>query len=209
MSDVIVLIPGILGSVLVKDGREVWGVSGSSIASNLMTFRGALRSLELPRGVGHDDPKDGVTAPRVLPRLYMVPTFWKADGSTLEMGSPVPCRILGDQGLTNVDATLEEFAMDRGSAPQRVSQAHGADQLANFERHLRSAATMLRLPSPEQAKTGTMPMDTVTSRLGALLLRRGDHPAALADLRLYELAGCAGDGDHRVQAEVSCLRPLT
>ena len=32
MSDVIVLIPGILGSVLVKDGKEVWGASGSSIA---------------------------------------------------------------------------------------------------------------------------------------------------------------------------------
>lgn len=34
----------------------------------------------MPHGVGHDDPKDGITAPRVLPSLYMVPTFWKADG---------------------------------------------------------------------------------------------------------------------------------
>ena len=80
MSDVIVLIPGILGSVLVKDGREVWGASGSSIAGNLMTFGKALRALELPYGIGHDDPKDRVTAPRVLPSLYMVPKFWKADG---------------------------------------------------------------------------------------------------------------------------------
>jgi hypothetical protein len=80
MSDVIVLMPGILGSVLVKDGKEVWGASGSSIAGNLMTFGKALRALELPHGIGHDDPKDGVTAPRVLPSLYMVPTFWKADG---------------------------------------------------------------------------------------------------------------------------------
>ena len=56
MSDVIVLIPGILGSVLVKDGREVWGASESSVASNLMTFGKALRALELPHGIGHDDP---------------------------------------------------------------------------------------------------------------------------------------------------------
>src|SRR6202022_1236783 len=80
MSDVIVLIPGILGSVLVKDGREVWGASGSGFSGNLVTFGKALRELELPHGIGHDDPKDRVTAPRVLPSLYMVPTFWKADG---------------------------------------------------------------------------------------------------------------------------------
>jgi len=80
MSDVIVLIPGILGSVLVKDGREVWGASGSSVVGNLITFGRALKGLELPRRVGHNDPKDGVVAPRVMPRLHMVPTFWKADG---------------------------------------------------------------------------------------------------------------------------------
>lgn len=80
MPNVIVLIPGILGSVLVNDGQEVWGASGSSIVSNLLTFGGAIKGLELPAGLGHDDPKDGVTAPRVLPKLYMVPKFWKADG---------------------------------------------------------------------------------------------------------------------------------
>jgi len=80
MSDVIVLIPGILGSVLVKDGRAIWGASGSSIGNNLITFGGALKELELPSGLGHNDPNDGVTAPRILPKLFMVPTFWKADG---------------------------------------------------------------------------------------------------------------------------------
>ncbi len=80
MTDVIVLIPGILGSVLVKDGKEIWGASGSSIARNLISFGSSLIKLELPQGTGHSDPKDGVTAPRVLPSLYMVPTFWKADG---------------------------------------------------------------------------------------------------------------------------------
>ena len=59
---------------------------------------------------------------------------------TLRSGPPLPCHIFGDRGLTNVDAELEEFAVDPGSAPQRIGQAHGADQLPDFERHLGSAA---------------------------------------------------------------------
>jgi pimeloyl-ACP methyl ester carboxylesterase len=81
MSDIVVLIPGILGSVLVdKDGREVWGASGKSIAHNLITFGKSLNSLELPSGVGHDDPKDGIVAPRTLPNLGMIPRLMKVDG---------------------------------------------------------------------------------------------------------------------------------
>jgi pimeloyl-ACP methyl ester carboxylesterase len=79
MPDVLVLVPGILGSVLVRDGREVWGVS-RSIAGNLLTFGRELRNLKLEPGVGHEDPKDGVEATRILPRLYLIPIFWKADG---------------------------------------------------------------------------------------------------------------------------------
>jgi pimeloyl-ACP methyl ester carboxylesterase len=80
MRDVIVLVPGILGSVLAKDGREVWGASAQSIALNLRTFGRAIKDLKLEQGIGHEDPKDGVSAPRILPRLFMIPTFWKADG---------------------------------------------------------------------------------------------------------------------------------
>ena len=32
----------------------------------------------------------------------------------------MPCHIFGDRGLPNVDAELEEFAMNSGSSPQRV-----------------------------------------------------------------------------------------
>ena len=49
--------------------------------------------------------------------------------------------------------------MDPGSAPQRVGQAHVTDQLTNFEWDPWPAAARSRLPSPEQAKTGTMPTD--------------------------------------------------
>ena len=49
--------------------------------------------------------------------------------------------------------------MDSRSTPQRIGEAHGADQLANFERHLWPATARSRLPSPEQAKTRAMPTD--------------------------------------------------
>jgi hypothetical protein len=80
----------------------------------------------------------------------------KGTSSNPEIGA---CHILGDRGLTNVDAELEKLSMDAGSTPQRIGQAHGADQLANFERHLRSAAATSRLPSPERAKPRAMPTD--------------------------------------------------
>jgi hypothetical protein len=64
-----------------------------------------------------------------------------------------------DRGLANVDVEFMKLSMGLGSAPQRVGQAHGADQPTHFERRLQSAASRSRLPSPEQAKTGTMPPD--------------------------------------------------
>jgi len=48
----------------------------------------------------------------------------------------MPRHIFGNRDLTNIDAEFEEFATDPGSAPQRVGEAHGTDQLMNFDRHL-------------------------------------------------------------------------
>jgi len=68
----------------------------------------------------------------------------------------VPCHVFGDRGLANFDAELEELAMDPGRTPERVGEA---DELPDFECHLRSAAASSRFPSPEQTKTSTMPTD--------------------------------------------------
>ena len=67
--------------------------------------------------------------------------------------------ILGDRGLTHIDAKLEELAVDPRCTPERVRQAHAADQLTNFEWHFRPANSSARLPAPEQAKPGPMPAD--------------------------------------------------
>lgn len=80
MSDLIVLIPGLMGSVLVKDEQEIWAASGRTVLNNLFHLKGSVAELRLPDGLGAGDPKDGVSAPRVLPQLAILPTFWKADG---------------------------------------------------------------------------------------------------------------------------------
>ena len=45
------------------------------------------------------------------------------------------CHILGNRRLTHINAEFEDFAMDPRSAPERVGEAHVADQLADFEWH--------------------------------------------------------------------------
>ena len=85
MSDVIVLLPGITGSVLQNgDGKVVWGYSAGTIVKAL--FSGAAnirRELALP----HDDPEvddlgDGIQASGLMPDLHLLPGLWKIDGYT-------------------------------------------------------------------------------------------------------------------------------
>jgi pimeloyl-ACP methyl ester carboxylesterase len=77
-----VLLPGITGSVLKKNGRVVWGFSASTIAKALFTLGGSMeRDLALP----HDDPTvddlgDGITADALMPDLHLLPGIWKIDG---------------------------------------------------------------------------------------------------------------------------------
>src|SRR5438105_45396 len=83
MSDVIVLLPGILGSVLEKNGKKIWGLSASSFVRAFATLGGSIKDLELHSDPDEDvDIGDGVTAPRVLPDVHMVPGLWKIDGYT-------------------------------------------------------------------------------------------------------------------------------
>src|SRR5262249_24028951 len=67
--------------------------------------------------------------------------------------------ILANRSLTHINGEFEELAMDPGSAPQRVGEAHVADQLADFDRYFWPANSRPRLPSPEQAETSAMPAD--------------------------------------------------
>lgn len=81
MRDMIVLLPGITGSVLEKDGKELWGLSFRAFWNLLPRPTVALQQLKL----GKDDPAkddlgDGIKAVALMPDAHLIPFFWKIDG---------------------------------------------------------------------------------------------------------------------------------
>lgn len=78
MNDVIVVLPGILGSALATNGRPVWGSAGSIIEA-VTRFGGSLDDLRLPRDIGDAHPGDGVEATSLLADLHLIPGLWDAN----------------------------------------------------------------------------------------------------------------------------------
>lgn len=81
MGDVVVILPGILGSTLAKDGRTVWDMGAGAALRALVTLGRSVKDLTLDG----DDPEaddlgDGVEAIRLLPDLHLIPGLWKIDG---------------------------------------------------------------------------------------------------------------------------------
>jgi pimeloyl-ACP methyl ester carboxylesterase len=82
IKDVVVLLPGLLGSVLKRDGKEIWGLSGSAIFRALFSGAGSVKSLTLKSDSGGERADDGVEATAMLPDTHLLPGFWKVDGYT-------------------------------------------------------------------------------------------------------------------------------
>ncbi len=83
MPHVIVLLPGITGSVLQKDGRDIWALSGGAVLRGLLHLGGNFNDLALSEDPpDEDDLGDGVTAPSLIPDTHLVPGLWKIDGYT-------------------------------------------------------------------------------------------------------------------------------
>jgi len=83
MGDVIVLLPGILGSVLTCDGKDVWAPSPGAIGRALWSLGRSVRALRLENDPWEeDDLGDGVTATRLMPDVHIVPGLWGIDGYT-------------------------------------------------------------------------------------------------------------------------------
>jgi pimeloyl-ACP methyl ester carboxylesterase len=81
VGDVIVLLPGITGSVLQKDGKDVWALSGGAAVSALTSLGSSIKNLKIQGDdPDADDLGDGVTASRVIPDTHLIPGLWKIDG---------------------------------------------------------------------------------------------------------------------------------
>ena len=82
MPDVVVVLPGITGSVLTKNGKTIWGYSGRLIGTTLLTRGGTLRE-ELALQDDSPDKEildDGIVAEKLVPDLQLLPGIWKIDG---------------------------------------------------------------------------------------------------------------------------------
>jgi pimeloyl-ACP methyl ester carboxylesterase len=80
LGDVVVLLPGILGSVLQRDGKDVWAPTPGAVARGLWTLGRSVRALELTSDPWEvDDLGDGVTAPRLVSSVHLVPGLWSID----------------------------------------------------------------------------------------------------------------------------------
>jgi pimeloyl-ACP methyl ester carboxylesterase len=83
MRDMVVILPGILGSVLQKDGKDLWAISGQAISQVLTRSEDTLRNLKLTQ----DDPNaeslgDGIRATALIQDTHLIPGLWKIDGYT-------------------------------------------------------------------------------------------------------------------------------
>lgn len=79
MRDLVVLLPGITGSVLQKDGKDLWAISGQAVWGTLSSS--SLQDLVLK----NDDPEaddlgDRIRATRLMPDVHFVPGLVKIDG---------------------------------------------------------------------------------------------------------------------------------
>lgn len=77
--NIYVLIPGITGSVLEKDGKDIFGLTASAGLRALFSGGRSIQDLRLEPTLD-ERPDDGVVASRVAPDAHLIPGLWKIDG---------------------------------------------------------------------------------------------------------------------------------
>src|SRR5262244_746526 len=75
-TDPVVVLPGIMGSTLAKDGHLVWAPSAGAVLRAIATFGRSVTRLTLPDGLDDNHPGDGVEARGLMPDLHALPGIW-------------------------------------------------------------------------------------------------------------------------------------
>ena len=75
-TDLVVVLPGIMGSQLRQDGHLVWGRSAHAALHAISTFGRSVRGLQLPGDIGDNDPCDNVEPAGIMPGLHLLPGIW-------------------------------------------------------------------------------------------------------------------------------------
>lgn len=79
MHDLIVVLPGILGSTLAKGDDLIWAPSAGAVIRAITTLGRDIKAMELPQGIGDAHPGDGVRPVGLMPDLHVLPGLWSAN----------------------------------------------------------------------------------------------------------------------------------
>ena len=153
MPDVIVCIPGITGSVLRKDGRDVWNVSGGAVFNALRTLGGNLQDLKLDDDPVDVDDVDGIQATSVIRDVHLIPGIWQIDGYT-----------------KLVDHIKEKFAVTDGREPTSSSRTTGAATTASRRGSWRRRRRLARRRGAEVGQRERQ-ADLIGHSMGGLVAR--------------------------------------
>ncbi|MCS7484572.1 esterase/lipase family protein [Umezawaea endophytica] len=75
-NDLVVVLPGITGSTLTRQGTPIWAPSAGAILRAIGTLGRNLNRLQLPDGIGDEHPDDGVEPGVLMPDLHVIPGLW-------------------------------------------------------------------------------------------------------------------------------------
>ena len=77
LKDLVILLPGIMGSALAKDGKPVWDLTAGAIGRALYTLGDSIQDLALSSDASTGDD---VTPIHLLQDVHIIPGLWKIDG---------------------------------------------------------------------------------------------------------------------------------
>jgi pimeloyl-ACP methyl ester carboxylesterase len=76
VTDLVVVLPGLLGSSLRLGDKLVWAPSAGSAIRAITTFGAVAGELRLPDDLGDEHPGDGVDPVGLMPGLHVLPGVW-------------------------------------------------------------------------------------------------------------------------------------
>lgn len=126
MRDVVVLIPGIGGSALAKDGKEVWSFTHGAALRGILSRGSTIRDLQLDGDdPSVDDLGDGVVPTRLLPDFHVVPGLdWRIDGYG-HFATQVRERFGAEPGRNYFELPYDWRRDNRVAARALARKAHG------------------------------------------------------------------------------------
>lgn len=79
--DMLVVIPGIMGSTLVdREGNELWGVKPGTLLQSIIRLARSDKALRLPSGIGDAPAPDGVRPGALIPIPHVIGKLFGTDG---------------------------------------------------------------------------------------------------------------------------------